>query len=126
MSTPQAPPIGAIAWRDLTVTNAEGIRDFYCQVVGWTATAHPMGEYEDYVIHSADNATPVAGICHARGVNTKIPPQWLMYVHVANVDESAHKCVELGGRVIDGPREMGSLRFCVIQDPAGAIMAIIA
>ena len=26
--------IGAIEWRDLTVNNAEQVRDFYCAVVG--------------------------------------------------------------------------------------------
>ena len=34
-------------------------------------------------------------------------------------------CVELGGQVIDGPREMGGQTFCVIRDPAGAVAALI-
>jgi len=47
-------------------------------------------------------------------------------VENADADASAGRCAELGGHVIDGPREMGGMRFCVIQDPAGAVMALIA
>src|SRR5207237_1350454 len=57
-----------------------------------------------------------AGICHARGENARVPPQWLIYIAVADVAASAARCEALGGRVLDGPRPMGSHQFCVIQD----------
>jgi uncharacterized protein len=126
MSTPQEPTLGTIIWRDLTVGNAQAVCSFYQQVVGWNPTPHSMGDYEDYVMHPPGSQESVAGVCHARGVNANIPPQWLMYVRVADVDSSARRCAELGGRVLDGPRNMGKLRFCVIQDPAGAVMAIVS
>jgi predicted enzyme related to lactoylglutathione lyase len=115
---------GTIAWRDLTVPNAEQVKDFYCQVVGWKATPHEMGDYHDYNIHSSQGDEPIAGICHARGSNANVPPQWLMYIIVENVERSARKCVELGGKVLDGPRKMGAGDFAVIQDPAGAVCAL--
>jgi len=121
----QLPPPGSIAWQDLTVPNASEIRDFYCQVVGWTFTDHDMGDYADYNINLSDGGQTVAGICHARGSNAGIPPQWLVYIVVDDVGQSAQKCVELGGKLIDGPREMGGQSFCVIQDPAGAVAALI-
>ncbi|MFW5947166.1 MAG: hypothetical protein ACOCUW_01630 [Gemmatimonadota bacterium] len=34
---------GSIAWIDLTVADAPGIRDFYASVVGWTPSPVPMG-----------------------------------------------------------------------------------
>ncbi len=43
---------------------------------------------------------------------------------VADLDESIRPCVELGGRVINGPRKAGQQRYCVIQDPAGAVCAL--
>jgi uncharacterized protein len=48
-----------------------------------------------------------------------------MYVYVEDVSACAQKAVELGGKVLDGPREMGQGQFCVIQDPAGAVIALI-
>lgn len=118
--------IGAIEWRDLTVPNAEKVRDFYCDVVGWKHTAVSMGEYDDYSISLPDTGETFAGICHAQGVNENLPSQWLMYVRVENVAESARLCEELGGTVIDGPKAMGSDNFCVIRDPEGAVLALVS
>jgi predicted enzyme related to lactoylglutathione lyase len=124
MTTPEQPKIGSIVWQDLTVSNAPEVRDFYCQVVGWTYTDHDMEDYNDFNINLPGTAETVAGICHARGTNANIPPQWLVYISVADVAESARRCEELGGKVIDGPRSMGGATFCVIQDPAGAVAAL--
>ncbi|WP_349407507.1 VOC family protein [Pseudalkalibacillus sp. SCS-8] len=118
---------GKIVWQDLTVKDAEKIKDFYSEVVGWTSKNHPMGDYDDFEIKpSKDSEETIAGICHARGSNANLPPQWLMYVNVENIDQSVTKCEELGGRVLDGPRTMGPNRFCVIQDPEGAVLALIS
>ncbi|MEZ4883240.1 MAG: VOC family protein [Chitinophagales bacterium] len=114
--------IGSIIWHDLTVPNAEEVKNFYTEVVGWTASLY--SGYDDFNIHQEDGQV-MAGICYAKGSNANIPPQWLMYVTVANVEESAAKCVEMGGKILDGPRMMGNNNFCVIQDPAGAVMALI-
>lgn len=119
------PPVGRIVWQDLTVPNAAALRDFYCAVVGWTATPHDMGDYADFNIHPPDSTDTVAGICHAQGPNANVPPQWLIYIAVADVAASAAKCVALGGAVVDGPRLMGAQQFCVIRDPAGAVVALV-
>lgn len=117
--------IGSILWHDLTVPNAEEAKNFYQQVVGWNAAPHDMGEYHDFDISSPDGTT-FLGICHARGMNAKLPPQWLIYVQVEDVARSAEQCAALGGKVLDGPRTMGNIRFCIIQDPAGAVLGIMS
>jgi predicted enzyme related to lactoylglutathione lyase len=68
----------------------------------------------------------VAGVCHARGTNADLPPQWLVYVNVADVDQAVQKCTEMGGMVRVPPRDLGNYRFCVISDPAGAVLALIS
>ena len=73
--------IGSIGWRDLTVENADDLRDFYAAVVGWKTESVNMGGYNDYVMVDA-NGEHVSGVCHARGENAEIPPQWMMYVVV--------------------------------------------
>ena len=42
------PSPGTIAWIDLTVPDAETVRDFYEQVTGWRSEPVDMGEYSDY------------------------------------------------------------------------------
>lgn len=114
---------GTINWFDLTVTNAEPIRDFYKSVVGWETSPVDMGGYNDFCMHPED-AGPVAGVCNAKGGNSGLPAQWIMYITVSNLDASIKNCVELGGKVIFGPKPMGKNRYCVIQDPAGAVCGL--
>ena len=116
---------GQIIWQDLTVKNAEDVKEFYSQVIGWKADPHDMGEYNDFDIKLPESGETVAGICNARGTNASVPPQWLLYVWVADIQSSIEKCKELGGKIIDGPRKMGGSNFCVIQDPAGACIAVM-
>jgi len=117
--------IGKITWIDLTVENALEIQDFYSQVVGWKSSPVDMGGYSDFSMNLPANDETVAGICYSRGANADLPPQWLIYITVSNVDESAAQCLRLGGKIISEPKEMGSYgRFCVIEDPAGAVAAL--
>jgi len=119
-------PVGKITWTDLTVPNADVVRDFYSAVVGWRAEPVDMGGYADYGMLPPDAQGAAAGICHARGVNEGIPGQWLPYIHVADLDESLRRCRELGGEILHGPRDMGSFgQFCVIRDPAGACAGLM-
>jgi uncharacterized protein len=118
-------PIGSIGWIDLTVPDAAAVRDFYQAVVGWTVSPVKMGDYDDFCMNPPSTGQPVAGVCHARGENGDLPPQWLIYITVRDVDASAAKCVSLGGKVVAGPRNLaGQGRFCVIRDPAGAVAAL--
>lgn len=125
MSDTKNPEVGAIVWTDLTVDNAKDVRNFYGEVVGWKSAPVQMGGYSDFNMNTPISGKTVAGICHARGSNADLPPQWLVYITVEDVDKSAKRCVELGGKVIAGPKNLGNhSRYCVIQDPAGAVAAL--
>jgi len=118
-----APRFGAVAWHDLTVPDAESLAGFYAKVVGWTVAPVDMGGYSDFEMRDASGGT-AAGICHARGTNAKLPPQWLVYIVVPDVREAARRCADLGGTVLDGPRPLAGGTFCAIRDPAGAVAAL--
>jgi hypothetical protein len=125
MSGTRPPGNGSIAWVDLTVPDAGRVRDFYVSVVGWKSGEVDMGGFSDFTM-SPPGAEPVAGVCHARGVNADLPAQWLVYVTVADLDASLERCRRLGGAVLAGPRGMGSFgRFALIRDPAGAVAALV-
>lgn len=115
-------PPGQVAWVDLTIEDAEGIRDFYQKVVGWESAEVDLGEYSDFTMMAGDQA--VAGICHARGVNADVPPQWLIYLMVADLEKCLLTCEANGGKVLVAPRQAGSGRCAVIEDPAGACVAL--
>jgi len=115
---------GKILWQDLTVQNASAIKDFYCEVAGWTSAPVSQGDYNDYNILNQDGEV-VAGICHNKGSLVDFPAQWLNYVIVADVELSSEKCKALGGKVLVGPALMGKSKYIVIQDPAGAVIALM-
>jgi predicted enzyme related to lactoylglutathione lyase len=111
-----------ISWIDLTVDEAERVRDFYAAVAGWRPQAVDMGGYDDYNLCAGDG-TPVAGICHARGENEGLPPHWLIYITVDDLDEAVAACEAHGGRVVRAPVSLAGGRMCVLADPAGAVAA---
>ena len=125
MSEQEKLKVGSVSWADLTVENADEVRDFYSQVVGWQPVGLEMGGYSDYCMNEPGTDKSVVGICHARGPNRDLPAQWLIYITVEDLDKSIARCVELGGEVINGPRDMGKQgRYCVIRDPAGAVAGL--
>ncbi len=125
MSEQPKPAVGSVGWFDLTVPDADRVRDFYTAVAGWTHQPVDMGGYSDYTMVSSDEK-PVAGVCHARGMNQGLPPQWLIYITVADIEKSVEACGLLGGKQVTPVKDMGGYgRYCVIQDPAGAVAALI-
>ena len=117
--------IGSVGWMDLTVENADVVRDFYSAVVGWTPTGMDMGGYQDYVMAEPESGKMISGICHARGPNAELPPVWLIYINVADIEQSLRRCEELGGQAITPIKSYGEQgRYCIIRDPAGAHCAL--
>jgi uncharacterized protein len=120
--------IGSIISADLTIPNADEVRDFYKQVVGWESeemkVSDESGEYSDYVMKD-QAGNWVGGVCHARGINLGIPPQWLVHVNVADIQASADRAIALGGKIIKkSTGDDGTLYYIIIQDPAGAMLSL--
>ena len=124
MSEKQKPEIGEIVWSDLTVENADEIKDFYSQVLGLQADNHDMGDYNDFDMKTP-NGKPVTGVCHAKGVNADIPPQWIVYFNVADLEKSIENCIKLGGKQVSAIKSMGNIKLAIIEDPAGAVCGLI-
>jgi len=124
MSEAPKPPVGSIGWCDLTVPGADGVRDFYRDVVGWTATEFDMGGYSDYVMNQPADGAASTGVCWARGKNDGLPPVWMVYFVVASLDASIAQVRARGGTVLRGPVASGGGRVAFIRDPAGAACAL--
>ena len=116
--------LGDIVWLDLTVENAGQIRDFYQQVIGWQVENVSMGEYNDYSMLNSGTQSAVSGICHARGSNSDLPPMWLPYFLVEDVEQAARTVQSEGGTLVTEVKSMGKDKFVVIKDPAGAACAL--
>ena len=118
-----APKPGTIGWHDLTVDDADSVRDFYERVIGFGHENVSMGEYNDYSMITPGGEC-VAGVCHRRGSNADLPPVWMVYFVVEDVEKSAAECRAAGGTIRVEPKGLAGGRFCVIEDPAGAVCAL--
>jgi predicted enzyme related to lactoylglutathione lyase len=79
-----------------------------------------MDGYADFsMLDTEGNA--VSGVCHARGINADLPPQWLMDIPFENLDTSLTACRNAGGNVLHGPRGSHGSKLAVIEDLAGAV-----
>jgi uncharacterized protein len=116
---------GKIGWIDLTVKNTEKVKEFYSLVAGWDSSPVNMGNYDDYVMSPSGEQDAAAGICHAEGANEGLPPYWLIYINVKDLDKSLADCIKMGGKIVKEIRTMGTYgRYAVISDPAGAYCAL--
>lgn len=117
--------IGSIGWVDLTVPNAEKVKDFYSNVIGWKPENVSMGDYNDFNMTSPDTGEPNAGICHKKGVNESLPSVWMLYFIVDDINNSLRQVEISGGKVLVNPKTMGGQgTFAVIEDPSGAVCAL--
>lgn len=116
---------GTLIGFDLTVPDADKVSQFYHEVVGWEIGVQKMGDYEDYFMKDPETGEIMAGVCHAKGVNKTLPPVWLLYIQVEDLDESLASCEKLGGQIIGEKRSCGTMgEFVLIQDPAGAYVML--
>ena len=112
--------VGSIAWLTLTVSDVLPTRDFYQQVVGWSAT--PADVEGGFEMQRSDGVSS-AEICHARSDNEGIPPVWILSLPVDDFEESLRRVREGGGEVV---KESTDGRYAVIRDPVGVCLALQA
>jgi predicted enzyme related to lactoylglutathione lyase len=115
---------GDFSWCDLLTRNVEESKKFYQDLFGWTME-DVLNEGVSYTILRA-NGRPVGGIMKMPlQVPAEAPPYWGTYVTVDDVDAIVAKLQELGGKVLVPPMDVPDARFCVFQDPYGAVLSVI-
>ncbi len=124
MADPLKQP-GAFSWNELMTTDPQGAKDFYGKLFGWSFKDETSAAMT-YTMAS-NNDTDCAGIMAIPEDAAGMPPAWGAYVTVEDVDKSAALVAELGGKIIRPPEDIPDVgRFCVLQDPQGAILMMIA
>lgn len=115
---------GQFSWYDLMTPDAAPATKFYPAVVGWETQEWDVAAY---TMWTADGEA-IGGInlMTAEQAAQGVPAHWLGYVSVDDVERAAAKVTSLGGRVMHGPEDIPEVgRFAIIQDPQGAILALI-
>ncbi|MDQ1741543.1 MAG: uncharacterized protein QOE53_3195 [Pseudonocardiales bacterium] len=119
-------PPATISWVDLATSDQAGAKQFYGGLLGWEYEDMPAGEGIVYSMakhrgRSAAAISPQQPEEAAQG----IPPHWNVYVTVEDVDASAGKAREAGGKVLAPPFDVFDAgRMAVVADPAGAVLCL--
>ena len=109
---------GSFRWNELVTTDVAGATAFYAGLFGWTTTAFGP----EYTLFNKDGHN-VGGLM--KSPKPGMPAQWVAYVTVEDVDATAAKATETGGKIILAPMDVpGVGRIAVLLDPQNAPIGI--
>jgi uncharacterized protein len=111
-------------WADLSTGDRAGAKKFYEGLFGWKCTPG-RGKDESTYLHIMIGERAFAGILPDGMVKPGVPPHWMPYFMVADVNASTEEARGLGAVVYAPPMDVGEgLRIAVLADPQGAVFAL--
>lgn len=114
---------GDFIWYELITPDPDAAQAFYGPMLGWTVRSADMPDM-DYRL-AATGEGDVAGILPAPA-GAPMPPAWLGYVCVDDVDAMADSIASGGGAVHMPPNDIpGVGRMAFVADPQGALFYIM-
>lgn len=113
---------GAFCWNELSSPDFDGSTAFYSGLFGWT-----IAPFEG-------SPTSYLAIKNGEGNNGGIrelsppgmPPNWIVYFAVEDIDAALAKVGDLGGTTMFGPQDIQIAKIAVVKDPQGAFFALYA
>jgi predicted enzyme related to lactoylglutathione lyase len=115
--------VNRFCWNELATRDVAGCERFYTTLFGWTTREVPMPG-GPYIVFQSEGQD-VAGMMPMGAEWGNMPPHFMSYVAVADVDACARRVTELGGKVCVPPTDISVGRFAVVNDPGGATFSII-
>lgn len=116
--------VGEFVWNELATPNVQAAKEFYGKVFGWEFVDKDMGDMTYTIIKK--NQKEFAGIwAIPTGQQGQIPPHWLAYILVENIEQALEKARTNGASVIKPVQKAGDMGlFAIIKDPSGAHLAL--
>jgi uncharacterized protein len=113
---------GKVVWRELLVEDVAKAQGYYGELFSWKFEG--MGPGGDHYTVAKVGDKGIGGIMRPPMPN--IPPCWMSYVSVEDVDETVRRATANGGKVLlPGTDQEGVGRFAVLADPSGAAFNVI-
>jgi uncharacterized protein len=113
---------GTLCWADLSTPDPDAASAFYNAAFGWS---FDLGQDGSGYLHIKNGDTFIGGIPPAAMRSPGAPPHWMIYMLVADCDQSAAQAKELGARLYLEPMSIENVgRMAVVADPQGAVFAL--
>jgi uncharacterized protein len=119
------PPVGDVSWHELVTSDAPAALDFYAALFGWERQSeHDMGEMGIYYIFGR-NGQPLGGAYTKPAAMGDVPPNWVPYFRVDDIDAAVARTTANGGTILNGPMEVpGGDRVAIAMDVQGGAFAV--
>ncbi len=115
---------GTFCWADLATTDAARSKDFYSQLMGWTASDNPVSDTMVYSMLQKDGKD-VCGLYQMDDSMAGIPPHWTSYICVADAATAADRVAAAGGAVLMGPADVFDAGImALVRDSTGAAFGL--
>ena len=111
---------GALVWNELSSPDLEASTSFYSDLFGWDIEPFEASPTPYLFIKNGDANNGGIRELDQPGV----PPHWLAYFGIDDIDAGLAKVTELGGTVHAGPIDVGMAKLGIVQDPQGAAFAL--
>ncbi len=117
---------GAMCWAEVASPAADNAA-FYEAVFGLRAHKLDMPGVDYWTFHQEAAADAVAGAMLMSGPAWEgIPPHWLAYFAVENLEAANEVWKKHGGPILRGPIPSAYGRIMIVQDPQGAVLAYMS
>jgi predicted enzyme related to lactoylglutathione lyase len=116
---------GGASWHELSTTDVNGAVAFYTELFGWEkGPGHDMGGDVGVYQLITQGGKQIGGMF--KSPHASMPPSWLTYVHVTDIDKAANAVKGGGGRIMNGPHQVpGGSWIVQAMDPQGGMFAVI-
>lgn len=114
---------GHFHWNELITRDAEKMKSFYADVVGWAFDGMDMGDGQTYWVAMVGE-TPVGGMFTMAGPDFEgVPEYWMSYLSVDDVDAAVEKAKAGGATVMREPFDVPEVgRIAILRQPGGAVI----
>lgn len=113
---------GALTWNELHTPDIPAAATFYQRALDLdNATFEGMDNYHSLNVDDRS----VGGLTTLENAPPGTPAHWLTYFAVDDTDSVVDALVKAGGNVLTPPFDMVAGRMSVVQDPQGAVFAVI-
>jgi predicted enzyme related to lactoylglutathione lyase len=113
-----------VCWNELLTSDSGAALKFYSEIFGWKQLQEmdmgPMGKYRIYGVGDRQ-----LGGMMTMPKESPMPPSWMYYVEVGDLEAALGRATRDGAKVINGPMEVpGGGVIAQLLDPQGAAFAL--
>jgi uncharacterized protein len=117
--------VGALTMNELRTRDLDGAARFYREVFGWEVQPIEQGGQVVYAGVRLGGRLVAGMLPMGEAFPAQMPPHWIPYFGVPDVDAAAQRTRDLGGEALSEPMTVPQGRFVALADPQRAAFMVL-